>query len=399
MYNIALVCNFFPKLSETFIYDYIKLLMKNNIHISVFPIEYYNEVELYDDYNKLSPFVKRFDSKKEGYPPHFPKWVEKIIKLTPNSDPGRYYQFLKWFPKQFKDDPNRVIHVHFLSMGGALVALMKNKINGPKVLELHGLDIYGIARKIPTYSKKVLSCFDAIIVNCKHMEHCVKDILNDENLCEKVFTITHGIDITKAPLKFEKKYLNNEKVHIVSVGRLVEKKGVDLFLKSIPYVLKDYPNLEVTIVGEGPLKEDLESLTKKLRIDNIVKFSGYLKNKQVFKLLKSADIFVLPCREAKNGDLDSIPSAIQEAELMKVPVVSTRVGGIPEIVDNNISGYLVEPENVSELSKKITKLCENEDLRKKLGDNGRKKVLKELDMNKQFQQFQNLYKHLFEVQR
>jgi colanic acid/amylovoran biosynthesis glycosyltransferase len=397
MYKVSLVCNFFPKLSETFIYDYAKILIERKSLAAIFPIEKYKEIKFHKDYSLLESFVRRLRTGESTNQIDFPGWVKEVIRLTPNSNEKIYKQFSQWVPRQLEEVQTDIVHVHFLSMGGTLIAFVKEKIMElPSILELHGLDIYRIGRKIPSVSKKIFSNYDAIVVNCMHMKKCVQRILPKE-MHQKIRVINHGIDVRKAPLKFQKKY-DKERIHIISVCRLVEKKGIDVLLKAIPLVMRECPKVKVTIVGEGPLKKDLISLSKQLHLKN-VKFKPYLSNPLVFELLKTADIFVLPCQEASDGDLDSIPSAIQEAQLMKVPVVSTRVGGIPEIVENGKTGFLVPQKDPITLSKKIIELCTDSDLRKKFGENGRKKVLKELDMNKQFKKFHKLYVEVLEERK
>lgn len=144
-----------------------------------------------------------------------------------------------------------------------------------------------------------------------------------------------------------------ECMQIVSVGRLVEKKGTEYLLRALPSVFKRFPDASVVIVGNGPLRPQLEELCHTLGISESVTFSGAVSHNGVRQAIQSSRLFVLPSVTSDSGDKEGIPVSIMEAMALGVPVVSTRHSGIPEIVSTESKGTLVPERDVDRLSEAI----------------------------------------------
>ena len=168
----------------------------------------------------------------------------------------------------------------------------------------------------------------------------------------------------------------SDPVHIVTTGRLIEKKGIQYAIKAIATIIKKYPNLKLkyTIIGEGPLKEQLATLISSLDLQNNIQLKGSLVQAQVFEILKEAHIFVLPSVQASDGNSEGIPNALKEAMAMGIPVVSTYHSGVPELIENEVKGYLVQEKNVNELANKIESLINNPDRAIEMGLMGHEKI-------------------------
>ena len=133
------------------------------------------------------------------------------------------------------------------------------------------------------------------------------------------------------------------------------------------------------IVGDGPLKDKLIAAAEGLLG---VDFIGYLPNAETMNLLKSCDCFVLPCIQAYNGDCDGIPIVLMEAMSLGLPVISTSISGIPELVENGISGILVPEKSPVALADAIQWMSEHPEEAKKMGMAGREKVNKHFSLQK-----------------
>jgi glycosyltransferase involved in cell wall biosynthesis len=173
--------------------------------------------------------------------------------------------------------------------------------------------------------------------------------------------LKNSIDYQNGPL-----YMHDQLATIGIIARLSEEKcHADLF-EAFAILLKRFPAIKLLIVGDGPLRRNLEVMTQRLAIHESVKFVGFQKDIHLF--LRKMDIFVLPSRT------EALGIAILEAMAFGLPVVAARVGGIPEIVDNQETGLLYDPGNVGQLCSALAQLIEAPEKRKLLGENGKKKA-------------------------
>lgn len=173
------------------------------------------------------------------------------------------------------------------------------------------------------------------------------------------------------------------------IGRIEKTKGQEYFIKSIPQVLEELPFSKFFIIGEISLGEKnyfryLQNLIADLRIKNKVIFTGFLKNR--FEVIASLDIIVQTSIEP-----ESFGRVLIEAMTMAKPVVATKIGGFCEIIENGIDGILIPPEDSTQLAKSIIKILTNKELRQKLGDNGKKKVLKKYNIDETVDRYTKLY--------
>lgn len=167
-----------------------------------------------------------------------------------------------------------------------------------------------------------------------------------------------------------------EPLRVISVGRLIAKKGHDLLLQAGRLAASIDRPLEIRIAGEGPDETELRRTADEAPGSGCtVHFLGALSAEQVFGELASADVFGLACRQSPDGDMDGIPASLMEAMAMELPVVTTNLSGIPELVEDGRHGRLVEPEDLVGLAKALADLAAMPaGERRALGRAGRKKV-------------------------
>ena len=151
-----------------------------------------------------------------------------------------------------------------------------------------------------------------------------------------------------------------------NVARLNDQKGQIFFLQAIPEILKTISDTKFLIVGDGPLRNKLEEMSKKLKINRNVIFTGIRDD--IPEILSIMDVFVLPSM------VEGLPIVLLEAMAMGKPVVASRVGGIPEVINHGLTGILIEPANPSEIASSVVNLLKNPAEAKRIGDAGRRKV-------------------------
>jgi len=209
---------------------------------------------------------------------------------------------------------------------------------------------------------------------------------------DKIVVLHSAIDCKK--FSYTKKRLpKNEAVQVISICRFVEKKGLEYGIKAIAVLLKENKKIEYRIFGSGLLRHNLLNLIKKLGVQNKIKIMGHVSQKKVANLLETADIFLLPCITAKNGDEEGIPNSVKEAMVMGVIPVSTYHAGIPELVKDG-SGFLVSPKNVSALTEKIKYLIKHPEVWQTMSLVGRKIIEEEYEKEYINDQLEHIFQNL-----
>jgi len=153
---------------------------------------------------------------------------------------------------------------------------------------------------------------------------------------------------------------------IGTLGRLVEKKGVDDLLRAVAQLGPQPWQLQVSIAGDGPLRAELEALAASLGLTERVSFEGALVHTEVSAWLHGLDVFVLACKADARGDMDGIPVVLMEAMSQCVPVLTTRLSGIPELVLNEQTGLLVSPGDPAALAAALARMLNAPTLRASL---------------------------------
>jgi len=284
--------------------------------------------------------------------------------------------------KLIKKEKIDIVHVHLFpaSLFVAITSFFLSK-NVKFIFSEHST--YNRRRSLKIFKlvdKFIYSRYSKIICVSKQVENSLLKWL--PQLKESLIMIPNGIPILKST---NKKY---PKIYdVLLVGRLEKVKGIDILLKAINILKNKYrKDLKIAIAGDGSLKENLKNLVKELKIDNEVNFLG--NRKDVEKLMYCSKILVLPSRYEGFG------LVIIEAMSRQLPIIATRVGGIPDIIENNKDGLLVPPENPEELAKAIDRLLENKHLRTELAKNAYKKVKENYSIETYTKKILNLYKSL-----
>ena len=149
---------------------------------------------------------------------------------------------------------------------------------------------------------------------------------------------------------------------IGSLGRLIEKKGMDDTILALSKLHQQGIDFRLEIGGDGPLNDYLKEIVKQHDLTDKIEFKGAIPNDRVYDWLKNLDILVLACKEDSKGDRDGIPVVLMEAMLVGVPVISTSISGIPELIQNEQSGFLAQPSDPESLASTIDKVLHWSDL-------------------------------------
>jgi glycosyltransferase involved in cell wall biosynthesis len=255
----------------------------------------------------------------------------------------------------------------------------------------HANDIFAdqILLKEKIYSAKF------IITISNFNKRFLNRIIPQHNTSSKIHIVRCGIDTLK--FSASKVCTVKHKPIILSIGRLVEKKGYPYLIKACKILVDKNIDFQCIIIGDGPQKNYLKKLIGVNHLSQFVTLAGVIFQEKIINFLNKIDIFVLPCIQSADNDMDGIPVVLMEAMAMKIPVISTHISGIPELIKNMETGLLVPPKNEKALAEGIKFLKENIDLRKKLGDAGRKWVIENYEITKNTDKLYEVYKKNFRI--
>lgn len=283
-----------------------------------------------------------------------------------------------------------VCAVHSTWKGEAIVT----KRDNPKNLNPNEKMMLRFNFMLRSYEKKLMDRSDALIAVSKYTVNELTELYGISE--EKIHVIYNGVDIdkfkprtNKTELKQEFK-LDEKQKTVLFVGRLYHRKGLETLLHSVPPVLQEFSDVKFAISGTGfkEKEESLRMLAKELDIEKHVSFLGYVPDEKLPHLYAASDIFVLP------AIYENFPFAILEAQATGLPVISTKVGGIPEFLVDKENGFLIDPGDSTQLTQRVLTLLQNPKLAKKMGERGRELIEEKLSWRLITQQVVDLYHKL-----
>jgi colanic acid/amylovoran biosynthesis glycosyltransferase len=180
----------------------------------------------------------------------------------------------------------------------------------------------------------------------------------------------------------------------ITIARLAEKKGVRYGIEAVAQVLAAGRAIEYTIVGDGPLRGELQVLIDRLEIGAHVMLTGWKTHEEVLALMESAHILVAPSVTAGDGDEEGIPNVAKEAMALGLPVLGTRHGGIPELIEDGVSGLLVPERNSEALTTSLIELIDHPERWASMGQVGRRRIEEEYEIDRLNDELINLYRSL-----
>ena len=191
--------------------------------------------------------------------------------------------------------------------------------------------------------------------------------------------------------QFQQKPQSGAPIKLLSVGRLVEKKGIEFALRALAQVKPDCPDFLYYVAGNGPLMSNLEALTSELGLSNQVKFLGWQSQAQIVDLMRESDIMITPSVTARDGDKEGIPMVLMEAMASGLPVISTYHSGIPELIEDGVSGLLVPERDVEGLAAALRRGLTQPETLAAYVVAGRHKVEQQFDLARLHSRLMDLY--------
>lgn len=383
--RIAFIVTFFPALSETFILNQITGLIERGHEVDIYADDSRKELKIHPDVEKYSLIEKTYYNKIPTN--NFLRLLNGIGLLLANFHKSplillRSLNFFKYgknaislrllymailFQHQQKQ-PYDIIHCHF-GYNGLVGAILRDigAIQGKVITTFHGTDVTTYLKKEGEQAYDLLFQYGNIF---SPVSELWKRRLIELGCNGNIIVHRMGIDCNKFTFSARKLRANGV-VQIVTIARLAEKKGVEYAIRAVAKLAKSKTNINYTIVGDGPLKESLQQLIQELNVDSIVTLVGWKQQQEVIEIINNSDIMLAPSVTSKDGDREGIPVAFMETMAMGLPIISTYHSGIPELIKNGVSGFLVPERDVDALAEKLNYLVEHPEVWQKMGIAGR----------------------------
>ena len=300
---------------------------------------------------------------------------------------------------EFKPD---VVHAIWAFPQGTACALLKKLKPFPLVVSVVGSEAYLAKRfHFPSLVSFAANSADTVTAN----SIASKNAAIRCGVKNKDFEIIYwGIDkkrfnpkVSRTELRKRLK-LGNRKI-ILTVAKLIEKKGVRYLIQAMPAVLKKFPDAKLVIGGDGPQKEELQQLAKNLNLQNSVIFLGWVSMDDLPICYRAADVFVLAAATDELGVPEGGQALVtKQAMASGTAVISTNIGGIPDLVKNNKTGLLVEEKNPEQLGEAIIRILGDKKLRQNLIRNAHKLVEREATWDVIIEKYIKLYSRVIKKQ-
>jgi|GEM_PF-541409 len=359
--KIIIIQGGFPSVSATFIMDQMAGLIKRG-----FEIENWSTYKIESE--TVHPVIKEFDLLSKT----------RYIKAPPASSYNNTDEWVKQFLSINNiEEPLDVaaFHVHYGPNFNLLEPLFK-KYSQFVLVSFHG---YDASRYFKENGDKCYNyLFERANLITTPSEYMKKELVNRGCRENKVRIHRYGIELELFKPGTEKK--NDDKVVFLTVGRFVEKKGIEYSLKAFAAIYGSI-NAEYRIVGEGKLENIYRSIIAEYGLKDKIIFTGPKNKDEVVEEMKAADIFVLTSVTASDGDCEGVPVSLTEAHAAGLPVISTFHAGIPELVIDGETGFLSEERDVEETAKNMLLLAKDVKLRKQFALKARQRVENEFDIN------------------
>lgn len=282
----------------------------------------------------------------------------------------------------------QLLHIFFGHIAVHLLPLLRTW-PGPRVVSFHGADVLVDMEKraYRKATREMLDLVTRVFVRSASLQRAVIELGCDE---KKIDVVRTGIPLQEFPFR-EREFPTDGTFRFLHASRLVQKKGIATTLHAFTAFSNHYPQSTLTIAGEGPMLDELKELTRKLKIADRVMLPGFLAPGKLREVYYASHIFLHPSETGSDGNQEGIPNSMLEAMATGLPVFATKHGGIPEAIEDGVSGILVAERDHEALSRALLDAAQNPDLLKRLARNGASSVAAKFDQRKQIDQLEEIY--------
>ena len=373
----------FPSFGQTFCYREVAELYRQGVAVPIFsirnpkdePVQDWDarivqrvhylpeEMELLDDVRRAS---------KKG------KLAPEIVAALDGW--GRRTDFLRLYQAVYvglrlQEAGISHVHAHFAGMAARTAFWIGKFFPITFSFTAHANDIFA-PRKFEIGLDKLVGAARVVVTETDYAEKFLRERFPE--CADRIHRVYNGLNLAE----FRRATFSSDPPSIVAIGRVIVKKGFANLIRACALLVERGKSFRCEIVGEGPLENQLRAQIEQLRLQEFVQLPGPKPQHELRARLANASVFVLPSVPEPEGGMDNLPTVIMEAMATGLPVVSTRVGGIPEMVIDNQTGFLVQPEDAVALAGAIEKVTNDRSLGQRLGRAGYERAQKLFSIEK-----------------
>lgn len=398
--KIAYIMSRFPKITETFVLHEALELQNHGFDVSVFPLikerttVQHPKVQLLLPHVRFLPFMSfeilasnlRFILQRPL------KYVQALTTVLAGTigHPSFFIKTLIIFPKSVRIaeeiEQRRVEHVHaHFATHPTVAAMIVHYLTGiPYSFTGHGSDIHKYQHML---GKKISEAAFVVTISDYNVGFLAKRL--GSRITEKLHVIRCGVDT--GVFTAQRSDSCSDEFQILCVASFREVKGHKYLLEACRLLAERSVPFKCHLVGDGKLRPEIEAQIAKLELTGHVVVHGALAQPQVIAMMQEADVAVLTSIIARAGNREGIPVTLMEAMASGLPVVSSRLSGIPELVDDGLTGILVAPKDSTGIADALERLSKDPDLRRRMGLLGRDRVLQHFDQQVCVRQLAELF--------
>lgn len=390
--EIVYVVDQFPKLSESFVINEISELQRRGHNISIFSIAepdekithseisdievkvHYSAVPSFTSFTDLfSPVLIDPSVLKHALfferPLHYIYWLHLGIQIV-----------------DYIEDIGGIDHIHSHFAPG-------NRMSTVYAAAYHDIPCTATAHAYEVFAPDSQERLKRV---CDHMDHIIVPSEYNRNYLRQQINVRTPISVVPATTNIEKFEPSKDCTsgRLLTVARLIEKKGYEYAIDAVADIVERGYDIEYHIIGTGELRDSLEARVRERGITDHVTFLGNVTDERLKTELHEAELFVLPCVIAENGDRDVAPVALKEAMATQTACISTTISAIPEMITDSYNGRLVEPNNTDALVNAITDLLDDSKKRKELAEAGRQTVEEKFDITSSVDKLLDIFRNI-----
>lgn len=395
--EIGFILKGYPRLSETFIAQEIFLLEQRGFRLRIYSMRAARDEKRHPVHAQIKAPVTYLP--EDVFPSLIVPWRNLKVLLR---SPGRYLGALghaclaslrRWKVSPLKrlQQAAWLIEEEGLGRDGSPVGhLHSHFAHTPTELAFYLSRLTGITYSISAHAKDIYTSSpeeirervkaSRFLMTCTHFNHDTIRGLVGGSDADKVHEVYHGVDLAR--FRGDGAPAGLPRARLITVARLVDKKGYDDVLEAMRLLRAKGVDVEYDIYGSGELEKAVRGWIKEKGLETAVRLHGSVDQDQVLAAYRDGGIFILGSRETADGDRDGIPNSMAEAMSMEMPVVATKVSGIPELVEDGVTGLLAAPRDPAGLAAAIERLLREPGLAAALGKAAREKVTKVFDRDR-----------------
>ncbi len=389
-HRVGYLLRMYPRFTQTFIVNEMLELERQGLDLALMSLRKPNEGIFHESISRIQARAHYVPESRHGRTRQFAGWHWEHFRRSPGAyrrargvvhgdrtaepyDLTRAMHVLRWVRK---NDVGHV-HVHF-GTSEATVALAAHELGGLSYsLTLHAFDIFRETVDHELLARKINASRFTVTVSEFNRRFLVENLPGVD--AGRIHVNYNGIDLGRfRPLPGQER----DPTMVVGVGRLKEKKGFKHLVEAVARLHKEGLPVRCKIVGEGPDEKSLRKQIAKRGLEGAVELTGPLPQQKVCELIQRAGCFVLPCIEAADGNMDALPTVLLEAMAAGCPVISNALSGVPEIIEDGVSGRLVSPGDDKALAQAIRDVVTDDSLARLLSEGGRRRAETRFDVTK-----------------